>query len=105
MVESIIFGVGLMSLAAVLAYGMFSGRMEFRPFRTSMVAVSGLLVLALWLVLETVGIEGYAGGLIDGTLIGVVFTALAAAIVKLSDDGGESDAVKIVNRFLDERSA
>lgn len=105
MVESIILGLGLLSLAGVLGYGMWSGRLEFRPFRTSMVAVSGGLILALWLVLQTVGVEGYPGGLIDGTVIGVVFTALATAIVKLADDGGESDAVKIVDRFIEERMA
>ena len=97
--EAIIIGAGFLALAVLISAGILSGKVELRPFRTSAVAFGVGLLVALWITITVIPAEGYAGGLIDGTLIGIVFTAFATAITKLSDDGGESDVVKVVTMF------
>lgn len=101
MLELLEIGIAAAVLAALIGVGVWTGALEMRPFRTSAVAFGLGLLLALWMVLSIIPAEGYEGGLIDGTLIGVVFTAFATAITKLSDDGGESETVAIVRMFLE----
>lgn len=84
--------------------GFWSKVPSFRDFRTSAVVIGVLLYMALKHVLGITIVDGYPGGLVDGTLIGIVFTAYATALMKLSDDGGESDAVKIVKMFLEKEN-
>ena len=99
--ELLVVSIGILATAALVAAGIMTGRVELRPFRTSAVAFGAGLLFALWLTLRLVTLDGYPGGLVDGTLIGIVFTAFATAITKLSDDGGESDVVKVVKMFLE----
>ena len=97
------FGLGLaiVAVAALGALMVLRGSLELRPFRTSAIIFGVGLLTALGMVLGFVELTGYAGGLVDGTLIGVVFTAFATAITRLCDDAGDSDVVKITEAFLE----
>ena len=90
----------------------FAGFLEFRPFRTSALLLAGMMVLLLMFIVNTIfNLPTFAGpagesvipdainnlwaGLGLGVIIGAAFQALGAGVVKLCDDGGESDTVKI----------
>ena len=99
----------------VLVVGLLVGglvakirNIEFRPFRTSAIFLSLILMGTLWLIMAydiTGGIEDdYSRGWIDASIIMVVLTGLVTSITKLTDDGGESDAIKMAKMFIDKPS-
>ena len=103
MAIAVIGAIGL-GLTVLLAIGVWTGRLSMLPFRTTAVVFGLLLLGSLWLVIGLVDVpalEGYPKGIVDGTLIGIVLTSFATAITKLTDDAGESDAVKMTKLFLE----
>ena len=79
---------------------------EFRPFRTSAIALAaitaGTLIWVLYILtsVDVAAMNAWAT-LGIGILLGGVLVSFATAVVKLCDDGGESNEVKIIDRFLD----
>ena len=102
-----------MAIAVMVAIGTFAfavvtGRLEMRPFRTSGLLLALILIGALWLTFhyDVSGIveDPYARGFVDGSIVMAVLTGLVTAINRVFDDGGESDAVKIVRDFLNKNN-
>ena len=96
---------------SILAFVFFAGvgymvardKMEARPFRTTAVVVSVILLLALWLCFhyQLLAIEGgWAEGFVTGAVVMAVLTGLVTALTKLCDDGGESETIKALTLVL-----
>ena len=81
--------------------------MTFRPFRTSAFFIGAFLLIALWMTFhyDVTGViaDPYSRGWVDASIVMVVLTGLVTSLTKLCDDGGESDVVKIVSKFLDDK--
>lgn len=71
--------------------------MTFRPFRTSAIALGVLLLGALAMVIYG---PGTGSEMLDGTILGIIFTGFITSVMKLSDDGGETDVIKAVKMFI-----
>ena len=87
-------------------------KMAFRPFRTSAIALSLILLGMMWLVLEyDLKLAGAIGEtanavvntLMDVSVVMVAFTGIVTSINKLSDDGGETDVIKLAKIQAKER--
>ena len=80
-------------------------KMDFRPFRTSAIALGFMLLAAMTIVLAfnhmAMDLQGYTQGFVDGTVIAITLTAYATGLTKLCDDGGDSDAIKVLDRVKD----
>ena len=101
----VVVGVAVLAFVGALVYGIIRDKIEVRPFRVSGLLLAGLLVGALWMVLhfDVVGVidDPYARGFVNGSIIMAVLTGLVTAVNRVFDDGGESDAVKVVRDFVD----
>lgn len=110
MLEIIIVAMAALIIAAVCV-GVYTGRVEVRPFRVSAIAFGLMLLVLVWLGLQydldiaAIGLSKEAAAVvnlvIDVSVFMVAVTGYVTGMVKLSDDGGESDGVKIVRMFLD----
>ena len=82
--------------------------LKFRPIRSNAVIMGGFLLGALGMALahdfSIATLSAQANEVInlvvDASVVMVVFTGYVTALTKLCDDGGESDAVKVVREFL-----
>ena len=80
-----------------------SSQLTFRPFRTSAIAMAAFLFGALWLVLghdlklSMLGDEanGVVNLVFDTAAFILAIGYYGQSLLRLSDDGGESDAVKL----------
>ena len=75
--------------------------MKFRDFRTSALAM-GLMMLVLvstaMVILWLAGVNFDSFGM--GAIVGGAVGAYGGAMMKLSDDGGETDVIKAIRMFL-----
>lgn len=104
----LIIGLAGLALTVAAVAGLISGKVEFRPFRTSAVAISLVLLTALWLTFhyDVTGAipDGYTRGFVDGSIVMVVFTGLVTSVTNLTNDGGESEAVAVTRMFLESKN-
>ena len=91
---------------------LFELNLEFRPIRLSALLLAVVMLGIVWLAFyydvsgvvaggETGSANPYTRGFIDAALLMVVVTTIGNALLRIVDDGGDSDAVKIANRHFD----
>ena len=73
--------------------------MQFRDFRTSAIMMMFGVLAALFIIMYFGG--SHMSSEVLSFVAGTVLGSLGTAIVKLSDDGGESDAVKVTRMFTE----
>ena len=113
MVEYILIGLAVTFLG-LLAIGVYSGKVELRPFRTSAIAFGLMLIGLVWLGLNhdfkllgavTKETEQIINAVIDVSVFMVAVTGLVTALTKLSDDPGDSEAIKIARLILEDKES
>ena len=101
--EAIALLVGGVLFATLLTIGVWTGKLEMRPFRTTASLFGVALLIALFMVLSfdlSAKLSGYPAGFLDGAIIAMVFTAFATVMTKVSDDAGESETIKSMRLLL-----
>ena len=106
-------------IVAGVGAGAYTGKLVFRPFRTTSIIMAMLLLALVWLGLQhdfnmTGAIEALGAPeeaavainialnlVVDVSVFMVAVTGLVGSILELSKDGGESDSVKVTKMFLD----
>ena len=97
-------------LLTAVSAGVYKGKVEIRPFRLSAIAMTVALIVLVWMGLNhdynlmALGMD-QTGNLIvnlvlDVSVFMVAITGIVTSMVKLSDDGGESDSVTVTRMFL-----
>lgn len=101
--------VMLLMLVVAIGVGVYTGRVEVRPFRTSAIAMGMMLLAALWMALNhdfrlaallTEREQQLINAVVDITVLLVAVTGFVTSITKLSDDGGESDTIKAIRELV-----
>ena len=106
--------IAVVSLAVGLLVASYK-TIEFRPFRTSALAMAAMLLVLVWLGLDhdfnltALGVDETASVVInlvlDVSVFMVAVTGLVTSLTKLSDDGGKSDALSIAKMAFDQQIA
>ena len=99
----------VMIVVIVLTIGVYKGKVEVRPFRTSAVMMGMMLLGALWMALsydlsiftgaDAIAHNAVVNAVVDVSTFMVVITGLVTSMTKLCDDSGDSEALAVLKQM------